>query len=150
MTYRALPCSTPAEVEALLNGAHIMGAFYATDRLPIGGLTLNFTTPARTVTFGSSGDTMSPKQIADAIKAAHVDFADFDIRVIQLAAQAQRVGILIQNDAGFVIANTGTANSLLRIPAAGVTSEGILGPTEFQVVASSISGQYLVIIGSAA
>lgn len=149
MAYRVVPCTSPRAVEKLINGTLALGAFSPGAVLPIGGLTLIFSTPSHTVTFGSAGDILTVQDVAEAIKATSSDFNSFVIRQSALEGQSSKLELEISNDAGFVINKDGTANAYLRLSTtADTTNSGALDATEFQVVPSSISGQFIVILGS--
>jgi hypothetical protein len=149
--HQVIPCASTQAVSDAINGTIMLGRpIKARETLPLGGLTLVFTTPARTVTFGSPGDKFTMKEVAEEIKTAHADFSTF---VIVVRPVPDNIGytVAIQNDTGFTIDNVGTANSLLGLSTTEDTvSEGLVPFADFSVTQGNYPGHYLVIIDGGA
>lgn len=139
-------CANRDEVSDLINGARTTKAH--NKPLPLGGLTLIFSNPARTVTFGVTGETFTAQQVAAEIHDAHSDFDTFNITSPAVPnGQAGMARTRIQNDSGFTIDKDGTANALLGFSTTEDTvSEGMLTWGSFMVEQGNFDGHYLVII----
>lgn len=143
MPYRVIPCSNAQDVADELNGTRLIGPVPTTG-LPLGTLTLVFTSPAATVTFtGVAGAIRLPSQIVSDIKGT-VGLTALQISLRNINGE---IWIAIQLDAGFAIDNTGTANSLLKIPSAGVTGPAAIAEAKIKGFAQgALLGQYVLVI----
>ncbi len=129
-----LVTGTARTLEDYLNGTYVARAVPVVG-LALGALTLDFTTPAVTVTFsGAPGDVFTLNAaLAEIVAQTGSD------TLVTLRASAQNpstdvLGVMtayrhlvVQDDAGFEIAETGTANALLGIiTAVPIVSAGII------------------------
>lgn len=146
---------TLQDCEDRLNGTLQMGPFSAKTGLPVGGLTLDFTSPsATTVTFtGSGGSIRTIDQI----------IADFTTQLAAIGAkkrgydygQHQQLGqqgydpkvlIVAQADAGITLAGTGTANAVFGL--GGAVSRTLVATTDVVTFGpDATAGHYYLIIG---
>ena len=136
-----------------LRGATSLGPFTAAG-LPLGTLTLEFTTPLATVTFsGALNDVRTLAEIVDEINTAlgsTVVIARPRPTLPSLTG-TQRFDLIVFRDAGFTIAETGTANVLFGLSDAVPTvNTGSMDPTRVVGLATgSTPGHYAVIIAPA-
>jgi len=115
--------AVPRGIEDILNATTVLGPYPAVG-LPVGGLTLVFTTPSQTVTFsGGSGDVLGLADIVDEINTAVGD----DIATLRQQANRGTTDpytdryIALRLDSGFELAETGTANSVFGFSVADPT-----------------------------
>lgn len=147
MIFDVIPCGSVEAVQDALNGTRRLGPFQPT--LPVGGLTLIFTTPAQVVTFGGAlNSERTLTQIVADIVASNVAFNAFRFDIRTVFGSVER-HIAIQNDTGFAINNVGTASALLRIPAAGLASTGAVDPAKIRGFSQgSTPGHYVLVIST--
>jgi hypothetical protein len=123
---------TPETVEDYINGRYVGNPVQTRD-LPVGGLTLILTNPANTITFSAGLKTL--QQVVAAINAVVPGFAT--VRASDHGPQTtNRDGdgklvpkqrLVFTRDAGFTLAETGTANAILGINiSAPFVSAGII------------------------
>lgn len=144
---------TATEISDRLNGAVLLGP-YSPLGLGLGGLTLNFSSPAVTVTFpGGPGQVLTPAQFMAAIQDEIPD-VHFSMRSENANTPAQPlthrvIRLALWRDAGFSIANTGTANAVLGITtlvAPGVVERSkVVGMSQ-----SPLSDSYILVLSDAA
>lgn len=153
MPYVVKEVTGRVQLEETLNSALVLGPLDNT--LPVGGRTLIFAVPARTVTFsGAVGSSLTLNAIAAEIKAAHADFNSFVIHArsypagqqVSSAAMVQRV-FVIQDDAGFTIDKDGTANPYLKLQTdADLVVPAAITATKIAALQNTAPGQYLLVI----
>ena len=105
---------TENEVRDKINGAIYVGPI-STAGVAVGGLTLEFSDPASTVTFsGSLGDVLTPQQIFAEI-LAEVTGLEGALRSAATNSSLRSVMLSFWHTDGCTIADSGTANDLLLI-----------------------------------
>lgn len=144
---------TATDIGDRLNGAVLLGP-YSPLGLGLGGLTLNFSSPSVTVTFpGGPGQVLTPAQVVAAIQDEIPDL-HFAMRSENANTRAQPlthrvIRLVLWRNAGFVIANTGTANAVLGITT--LTAPGVVDRAK--VVGLSQSAQvdaYMLVLSDIA
>lgn len=156
MPYRVIVADGPDSLKEQLGSALSYGPL--APRLPVGGRTLIFATPAATVTFsGSVGSYLTLETIvAEIIAVAPTtnprlkNIAGGEVvrdRPVGAAAGKKRM-LIFQLDTGLVIDKDGTANPYLKIPTDADTTSGA-AVAAAKIVGFSqgtTPGQYLVLI----
>lgn len=139
MTYRLVVGDADA-IEDRLNNRGVFGPF-SSRGIPVGGLTLDFTTPATPVTFtGAGGSLLSMRDVVAQINAVITGMAS-----IRKASGPHYSGqpdgglpdalvyLVLERGAGFAISGAGSADALLVggafTSAGAVTSTNIVGFT---------------------
>lgn len=138
------------EIEDRLNGSGVFGPFPSTG-LPVGGLTLDFTTPATPVTFsGAAGAVLPMRQIVAEINAVIAGIASMrKARGTDYSASPDggapivMVHLIIERAAGFVISGSGSADALIS---GAFTSTGAVTAAQLIGFTTSNTNTYAIIL----
>jgi nitrate reductase NapAB chaperone NapD len=130
-------------IEDRLNDAVVLGPFGLT--LPVGGLTVIFTTPAETATFAGSGGSNVPLKDVVATLTA---ITGINVRTRSL--QNGQWDIVIESNTTFTIGTAGTANTALGLSASvAKVSTPVTASNILAVSGGDAEGNLVVVLNGA-